>query len=86
MYNISETVLPIYINGQCPIIKTFSDVTLNLSSKDYIISLKIYENRYKQKISTNPYFGYFRYSVFTKKFYILYVTQRIMFESRNPKC
>ena len=36
-YNVqcySETVLPIYINGQCPIIKTCSDVTLNLSSKD----------------------------------------------------
>ena len=26
----------IYINGQCPIIKTCSDVTLNLSSKDSI--------------------------------------------------
>ena len=24
----------LYINGQCPIIKTCSDVTLNLSSKD----------------------------------------------------
>ena len=34
MCNVSETVLPIYINGQCPIIKTCSDVTLNLSSKD----------------------------------------------------
>ena len=34
MYNVSETVLPIYINGQCPIIKTCSDVTLNLSCKD----------------------------------------------------
>ena len=34
MYKFSETVLPIYINGQCPIIKTCSDVTLNLSSKD----------------------------------------------------
>ena len=33
MYKVSETVLPIYINGQCPIIKTCSDVTLNLSSK-----------------------------------------------------
>ena len=32
MYNVSETVLPIYINGQCPIIKTCSDVTLNLST------------------------------------------------------
>ena len=31
MYKVSETVLPIYINGQCPIIKTCSDVTLNLS-------------------------------------------------------
>ena len=31
---VSETVLPIYINGQCPIIKTCSDITLNLSSKD----------------------------------------------------
>ena len=36
MYKVSETVLPIYINGQCPIIKTYSDVTLNLSSKDSI--------------------------------------------------
>ena len=36
MYEVSETVLPIYINGQCPIIKTCSDVTLNLSSKDSI--------------------------------------------------
>ena len=34
MFNVSETVLPIYINGQCPIIKNISDVTLNLSSKD----------------------------------------------------
>ena len=34
MYKVSETVLPIYINGQCPIMKTCSDVTLNLSSKD----------------------------------------------------
>ena len=34
MYKVSETVLPIYINGQCPIIKTCSDVTLNLSRKD----------------------------------------------------
>ena len=34
MYKVSETVLPIYISGQCPIIKTCSDVTLNLSSKD----------------------------------------------------
>ena len=34
MYKVSETVLPIYINGQCPIIKTCSDVTLSLSSKD----------------------------------------------------
>ena len=34
MYKVSETVLPIYINGQCPIIKTCSGVTLNLSSKD----------------------------------------------------
>ena len=34
MYKVGETVLPIYINGQCPIIKTCSDVTLNLSSKD----------------------------------------------------
>ena len=34
MYKVSETVLPIYINGHCPIIKTCSDVTLNLSSKD----------------------------------------------------
>ena len=34
MCNVSETVLPIYINGQCPIIKTCSDVTLNLSSED----------------------------------------------------
>ena len=37
MYKVSETVLPIYINGQCPIIKTCSDVTLNLSSKDSTI-------------------------------------------------
>ena len=28
-------IIPIYINGQCPIIKTCSDVTLNLSSKYY---------------------------------------------------
>ena len=34
MYKVSETVIPIYINGQCPVIKTCSDVTLNLSSKD----------------------------------------------------
>ena len=41
MYKVSETVLPIYINGQCPIIKTCSDVTLNLSSKDSSIALQI---------------------------------------------
>ena len=43
MDKVSETVLPIYINGQCPIIKTCSDVTLNLSSKDStdLVSLKI---------------------------------------------
>ena len=35
MYNTYETVLPIHINGQCPIIKTCSDVTFNLSSNDY---------------------------------------------------
>ena len=40
MYKVSETVLPIYINGQCPIIKTCSDVTLNLSSKDSNIQNK----------------------------------------------
>ena len=38
MYKVSETVLPIYINGQCPIIKICSDVTLNLSSKDSKLS------------------------------------------------
>ena len=54
--------------------------------KTCIISLKIHENRYKQKISTNPYFGCNRYAVFTSKFKILYVIQRIMFESHNPKC
>ena len=37
MYKVSETVLPIYTNGQCPIIKTCSDVTLNLSSKDSML-------------------------------------------------
>ena len=40
MYKVSETVLPIYINGQCPIIKTCSGVTLNLSSKDSIYKPK----------------------------------------------
>ena len=39
MYKVSETVLPVYINGQCPIIKTCSDVTLNLSSKDSIVRI-----------------------------------------------
>ena len=34
MYKVKKNGLPIYINGQCPIIKTCSDVTLNLSSKD----------------------------------------------------
>ena len=42
MYKVSETVLPIYINGQCPIIKTCSDVTLNLSSKDSNTDFKVY--------------------------------------------
>ena len=40
MYKVNETVLPIYINGQCPIIKTCSDVTLNLSSKDGVEMLR----------------------------------------------
>ena len=44
MYKVSETVLPIYINGQCPIFKTRSDVTLNLSSKDSMVTF----NRPKQ--------------------------------------
>ena len=34
MYPISQMVLPIYNNGHGPLIKTGSDVTLNLSS-DY---------------------------------------------------
>ena len=33
-----------------------------------IVSLKIDENRYKQKISTDPYFGCYSYAVFTTKF------------------
>ena len=33
-----------------------------------IVSLKIDENRYKQKISTDPYFGCCSYAVFTTKF------------------
>ena len=45
MFNVSETVLPIYINGQCPIIKTCSDVTFNLSSKDSI-NPAVLEDRY----------------------------------------
>ena len=45
MYNINETVLPSYINGHCPIIKTCSDVTLNLSSKDYISIKLIHRER-----------------------------------------
>ena len=43
MYKVSEIVLPIYLNGQCPIIKTCSDVTLNLSSKDSTFLLIINE-------------------------------------------
>ena len=56
MYKVSETVLPIYINGQCPIIKTCSDVTLNLSSQDSIQrnfapqSNYEYINKYTNKI------------------------------------
>ena len=41
MYKVSETVLPIYINVQCPIIKTCSDVTLNLSSKEVKVKVKV---------------------------------------------
>ena len=33
-----------------------------------IVRLKIDENRYKQKISTDPYFGWYSYAVFTTKF------------------
>ena len=49
MYNVhvSETVLPSYINGQCPIIKTCSDVTLNLSSKDSIYIIMIIMSSYR---------------------------------------
>ena len=50
MYKVSETVLPIYINGQCPIIKTCSDVTVNLSSKDSSINMA-----YVQLIVIDPY-------------------------------
>ena len=56
-----------------------------LANSSCIVSLKIDENRYKQKISTDPYFWCYSYAVFTTKFKILYVTQRIMFESCNPK-
>ena len=54
-YKVSETVLPIYINGQCPIIKTCSDVTLNLSSKDSINGLK---RPNTDKISKRDRLGY----------------------------
>ena len=50
MYKVSETVLPIYINGQCPIIKICSDVTLNLSSKDNIPLLDKKASLFKQEI------------------------------------
>ena len=33
-----------------------------------IVNLKIDENRNKQKISTDPYFGCYSYAVFTTKF------------------
>ena len=33
-----------------------------------IVRLKIDENRYKQKISTDPNFGCYSYAVFTTKF------------------
>ena len=33
-----------------------------------IVNLKIDENRYKQKISTDPYIGCYSYAVFTTKF------------------
>ena len=33
-----------------------------------IVTLKIEENRYKQKISTDPYFGCYRYAVFITQF------------------
>ena len=57
MYKVSETVLPFYINGQCPIIKTCSDVTLNLSSKDSMLKLTVYiywrdANNYQQEKNT----------------------------------
>ena len=32
MLTISEPVLPVYNNGQCPLTKTCYDVTFNLSS------------------------------------------------------
>ena len=32
-----------------------------------IVCLKIDENRYKQKISTDPYFGCYSYAVFSTK-------------------
>ena len=57
MYKVSEPVLPIYINGQCPIIKTCSDVTLNLSSKDSIVVSKIDENGCKQTLASLPCYG-----------------------------
>ena len=41
---------------------------LEYSVKSCIVSLKIDENRYKQKISTDPYFGCYSYAVFTTKF------------------
>ena len=34
----------------------------------HIVSIMIDENRYKQKISTDPYFGCYSYAVFTTKF------------------
>ena len=60
MYKVSETVLPIYINRQCPIIKTCSDVTLNLSSKDstfYYASMN-YKNMKNDKLVMAVYVIY----------------------------
>ena len=53
------------------ILSPLSDSWLFLNQREgkpFIVSLKIDENRYKQNISTDPYFWCYSYAIFTTKF------------------
>ena len=81
MYKVSETVLPIYINGQCPIIKTCSDVTLN----SYIVRIVF---MFSHKINNTAYivviFSYISCIIVTLHFPVHCVTNNAFIKLYQP--